>query len=77
VLTPVFLILPPLAAVAVSLGDCHSVALSTSAHATRRLVDGTPVLPGKIALASNLQSLGHPGDTVYEPRRPVRHNRVH
>ena len=38
VLTPVFLMLPPLATVAVSLGDCHGVALSTSAHATRRLM---------------------------------------
>ena len=30
--------LPPLATVAVSLGDCHGVALSTNAHTTRRLM---------------------------------------
>src|SRR5262245_19305249 len=38
VLTPVFLMLSALAAVAVSLGACHGVALSTSARATRRLM---------------------------------------
>src|SRR5262249_1318723 len=40
-------------------------------------VDGTPALPGKIAPASDLQSLGHPGDTAYTSRRPVRRDRAH